>query len=427
MKLLLIVPRKPPRCEIKDWTVATPLGICYIASALQSHGHNVKIIDPTPLGWDLDRVVQESLRYKPDIIGISSSTPAFGETQSIASAIKSYDNTIDVVVGGPHISFTAEEEMKKCHEIDYAVLGEGEETIVELAKRISEGFGLKNVKGIAYRKNGKIVLTKKRPLLRNLDELPFPARNLLPINKYPEYTRIGIVATRGCPFYCSFCVTSEMNGHFLRKRSIDLVVDELEDIHHNYPTRAIEFEDDCFAYDHTFTRKLCKEIIERKLYITWNCEARVTDAKKENLILMKKAGCDNIFFGVESGSQDTLNKLGKGILLEDSIKAVKNAIEVGIDRVVCGFVIGFPWEDTRQVRQTIQFAKKLRQHFGAEIAYSFLMPFPGTRIRRMMEDVGICIEKNYDLYFERAPVASTQYLTKDELGQLFLEFVDILQ
>ena len=426
MKLLLVVPRKPPRCEIKDWTVATPLGICYIASVLQNEGHEVKIIDPTPLGWDLGRLVQESLRYKPDIIGISSSTPAFGETKNIVSAVKSSDKTITLVVGGPHISFTAEEEMKRCHEIDYAVIGEGELTIVDLVKRISKGFGFKNVKGIGYRKNGEIVLTERRPFIQNLDEIPFPARDLLPIKKYPKYTRISVVTTRGCPFYCSFCVTAEMNGHFLRKRSINSIVDELESIHHDYPTRGIEFEDDCFANDKLFIKRLCKEITNRKLCITWNCETRVTDARKETLNLMKKAGCDNVFFGVESGSQYTLNKLGKGILLKDSVRAVKNAHEIGIDRVVCGFVIGFPWEDTNKVKQTIRFAKRLKQHFGAEIAFSFLMPFPGTRIRSVMEDAGLYIEKNYDLYFERAPVAPTKYLTKDELGQLFLEFVNIL-
>ena len=399
---------------------APPLGLAYIASVLEEAGHKVSIIDASTLGLSVEETAKMALSNKPDIIGISAVTPTAKGAYSLAKIIKEKDPTLKIVMGGPHVSFLYTEALT--NGADYVVMGEGERTTLELIEFI-ESFGDSiepvNVKGLAYRdKDGQVKLTAPRPLIRDLDSLPEPARHLLPMDKYTLFDKpikiIHVMASRGCPYGCIYCSTSYFWGRRYRIRSPSKVAEEVERSTEKYRTNIIVFSDDELTLLPQWVDSFVNEIKSRGLDITFTCGSRVSSVSKEMLIKLKRAGCTTIYYGIESYKDEDIEKIGKRITISQAIKAVSWSKEAGIE-TAGSFILGFPWQTVEDMEKTIGFSIKL----GVDYAqYTVATPYPGTPLYRMAKENGLIEIYDWDYYTTVYPVMRGYSFTREEAGKM---------
>ena len=283
----------------------------------------------------------------------------------------------NIIVGGQHVSLFPYETLRK-KEIDFGIIGEAEETIVELINALEKKKKLEDIQGIVYKKNKKVKITKLRDKIKNLDKVPFPARNLIPMKKYfsyiTKYKNYAIIMTsRGCTFQCSFC---EQRTGDVRFRSPKNVVDEIEECTKKFNVREIDIFDPLFTINKKRVIQICKEIQKRKIKINWSCRSRVDTIHEDMLIEMKKAGCYRIYFGIESGDENILKKLRKNT----TILKIKNAIHLTKKNKILAFgyfMIGNPGESIRTIKKTIKLAKELPLDYAQ---FSRLSVLPGTSL-----------------------------------------------
>jgi len=378
IKIALINP--PQRTDFPQ----PPLGIAYVAATLEKAGNKVEIIDSSALKLNVDETVKMVIDNGFEFVGITVMTPTLGSAVEVARGIKEKNKSIFIFMGGAHVTALPVKTLENFPEIDVVVIGEGEVTTPILIENKEK---LKDVLGIAYRKNGKIVVTPSRPIIKNLDDLPLPAYHLLPINKYRPYPPHGkklpymaIMTSRGCPFRCTFC-SKPVHGKLYRAKSPKAIIKEIKYIKENYKIKEILFYDDSFTLDRQRIIELCDEMIKNKINIPWSCETRVNLVDKELLSKMKDAGCYIISYGVESGNQEILNNIKKDITLEQIKNAFKLTREAGI-AIVSYFMLGCPGETKQTMKQTIEFAKELDANFAQ---FSICTPFPGTEIADLID------------------------------------------
>ncbi len=427
-----------------------PLGLAYIAAVLEKKGYEVEIIDA--LAEDFSRkpydgrflvglsyeAIGEIIREKrPDIVGISVPFTAHSPSaMEVARLVKGIDMDIVVVLGGPHVSVVPE----KClnDSVDYLVLGEGEETFPELVKYIEEGKprkSFKEIKGIAFMLGDEMIKTPPRPAIQDLDAIPFPARHLLPLEKYfdaqkkSRYSRgvtkrtATVMTSRGCPFGCIFCSIDLTMGKKFRARSAGNVVDEIEHLVKDYSIESIEFEDDNLTFDRKRVHEIFDEVLRRKLKFEWRTpngvRADLLDA--ELLRKFKATGCYELWFAPESGSQRVIDKvIGKHLPLEKVEFAVKESVKAGI-KPKCFFVIGLPGETKEEIRETLSFMRKLKK-LGAGVFINIATPLYGTRMydlareNKYLRDVG-----DENLLYNNGLYMDTPEFTAEEVRELFLE------
>lgn len=365
-----------------------PLGLCYIAAVLEMAGHEVRVIDGQAEHRVVEKISQDILRYKPDIVGITATTPMINDAARIAELVKKEQEEIKTIVGGPHVTAMPIETLEAFPHIDIGVIGEGERTISLIASSISNNRPLSNIDGIVWRHNGTIVYNPPGPTIQDLGTLPFPARHLCNPSHYRSISahgEVGVFTTmessRGCPFQCIFCYP--MFGRTARFRSAQNIVDEMESVHKDFKVKIIGFIDDTMTVNRKRILMLCDEVIDRGLQkeVEWGCTTRVDTVDEEMLRKMRKAGCVRINFGIESGNSNILKIIKKGIKLEQAEKAVTLANKVGME-IVAYFILGHPYETRETIRETINFAKKLK----ADVAeFSIMTPFPGTELWKMIE------------------------------------------
>jgi len=374
MRILLINP--PYLFEFYQETTI-PVGLAYIASYLRRN-HEVRIID-----LNVEKVTKEGFEnilknFKPDFVGFSVTTPIFSTCTKIANLIKKINKNIRIIFGGPHPTALPEETLlNSC--IDYVVIGEGEKTIVELVNVVEKGKTLKKVRGIGYKKDNKVVITKHRPLIKDLDELSFPSFNLFPLSKYTgSGFRNGFysVTSRGCPYSCIHCAAHLTFGKKIRRRSIKNVIQELKTLKKEYKIRWIKFYDDVFTIDKNYVINLCKEMIKQNLGISWWCNTRVDKVDENLLELMHKAGCEQIAYGIESGTQRILNYMKKGTYVEQADRAIKMSRKIGI--IPSGyFMVNFPTETKEEIKATLNMAQKIGVTY---FRISMATPYPLTEL-----------------------------------------------
>ena len=324
MKVLLTLPPDIHRLEIYRVTgmKAPPLGLAYIAAVLEKHGHKVKIIDTPTLEMGFREWINEVRSWKPDVVGISMLTPTAPKGYAAAKLIKEeLGEDVIVIAGGPHVTFMYTEALNN---VDIVVRGEGEYTTLELVNALEKhGFNrdaLAKIRGIAFRdRSGRVTVTPSRPFIENLDELPWPARHLLPMDRYTLFGKpirvAHVMASRGCPYGCVFCITSYFWGRRLRFRSHENVADEIELLVDKYKVKQIVFTDDELTANRRFVMGLVEELKRRGLDIVFACGSRVDHVDRELLEYLYKNGCVALYFGVESASQETLNYIGKKLSL----------------------------------------------------------------------------------------------------------------
>jgi anaerobic magnesium-protoporphyrin IX monomethyl ester cyclase len=381
-------------------SVQQPLGLAYLAAVLQNTGHKVNLIDAAVSNLTDERIVDEVRRFHPDLIGITTLTPRYRIALALATKFKQ-ELAIPILIGGSHVTALPDETMRnRC--FDFAVLGEGEATIVDLAETIEKNRDLSKVKGIAYRDDGRIVMTESRPLIGNLDTIPFPERDLLPpLSEYrpspaacKRLPQATMMTSRGCPYRCAFCDRSVF-GNLARTRTARNVVDEMELLVTRFGAREIRFWDDIFNIDQRRVLDICEELLSRKLDVPWNCLARISRMNANVLKAMAKAGCWQVDYGIESGNQAILNGIMKGQTLEQVERVVKMTRRAGI--AVRGFfMLGLPGEDESTMRDTIRFAKRLDL---TSAVFHITTPFPGTALFEIAKESGeLRSEVNYDEY-----------------------------
>ncbi len=393
-----------------------PIGLAYLASVLRENGFKVKIIDNVVENLSLDEIVR---RVKDcGIIGITTTTPTFNRALEYAKKIKSALKNVFVVLGGIHASFMPHSALR--HDfVDGVCVGEGEYTLLEIAERLDKGRGLKGVKGLIYRENGKIVDNGRRDFIRNLDELPFPAYDLLPLEKYSilgqRLEHFPMMSSRGCPFGCRYCSSSKFMGRIFRARSAKNVAEEMEWLVDKFKAKFIGFGDDTFTLNRKRVFEICREIRERGLDVEWSCSSRVDTINGEMIREMKRSGCNCIYYGVESANPKILNEFyRKRIKLEQVVDAVKKTKENEI-LTVCSFIIGAPMESREDILKTLKFSIKLNPDYAQ---YSILTPYPGTEIYEEAKEKGWLLTENFDEYTCGKPVLKNFYLSPKEISKL---------
>jgi radical SAM superfamily enzyme YgiQ (UPF0313 family) len=402
-----------------------PLGILYIASYMEkSTKHKVEILDAQAekIGYpEMEKIIQSK---NPDIVGITAMTMTMVDVLNTANIVKEIDDAIRVVLGGPHVNLFPDETIR-LKNVDYLVLGEGEAIFADLINAIDEKTELGKIIGLVFEDNGEIINTGQRPLISNLDELPFPARHLVPYKKYTSLlSKGGVVTTvftsRGCPFKCSFCDRPHL-GKIFRARSSVNVVDELEAC---TKLGIYEFQiyDDTFTVNKRRVIDICNEIIRRKLNIGWDIRARVDTVNEEVIAHLKKAGCQGIHYGVEAGTDKILKILNKGITI-NQVKEVFNLTRKYRIPILAYFMIGSPKETLEDIYQTFKVMKDLNPDY---VHLTILTPFPGTKIYFDGLKNGV-IKKDYWKEFAKKPTSNfvpphwAEIFTRDELHELLVK------
>jgi anaerobic magnesium-protoporphyrin IX monomethyl ester cyclase len=312
------------------------------------------------------------------------------------------------------------EILSESSEVDIVVRGEGELTLLELMQHVSNSGNLQGIDGITFRKNKQIIRTPNRPFIQNLDDLPRPAYEHLPLKKYRLFGKaiLPILTSRGCPIQCSYCVSSRMSGLRFRARSPKNVVDELEWLRDTHGADAFSFYDDAFTLDIERAGKICEEIKKRNIGAPWDCQTRVDRISKEILIKMREAKCSLVSFGIESGSQKILDAVKKRTTVKQNEMAIKLAKEVGLP-VSISIIIGYPGETTITLKQTMDFIRKVEPDY---VYMCLATPYPGTDLSKLLKELGWKVSLEWSHYDLQTPVFDNPLLPSDELLEARKEF-----
>lgn len=415
MKIAIINPPYP-----LEEAPSPPLGVCYVAGACLQAGWEVRIFDFLVCKYTPEKLKQDIDAFDPDVIGSTSVTMNFKAAADIITTAKRHKPGLITIMGGPHVSFDWRNTLADYPEIDLVVLGEGEQTLEELLTCIQDRRGWKSVAGLAFRQDGRIVTTGARAFIADLDSLPVPARHLLPMSRYLALGfPVSIITSRGCPNQCIFCLGRRMVGHKVRYRTPSLVVDEIEDIL-SYGFTRINIADDLFTSNKQRVAAFCEELKRRDIKITWTAFARVNTVDPEVLCMMRDAGCDCISFGIESGNQEMLKRVKKGITLEQARRAVAYCKEVGIG-AHASFMVGLPGESPSTINDSSVFAESLDIDYG----YHLLAPFPGTTVREELPSFDLTIlTDDWNLYDANVPVVCTSGLTPAQMADFVKAYED---
>jgi radical SAM superfamily enzyme YgiQ (UPF0313 family) len=356
-----------------------PLFQMYAASVARKAGFEVKLWDAPVLEINFEQQVRELKEYCPEIVVVNTSTASFDYDLELIKLIKNTFSPLIIAVG-PHVTALAMDIMKGTDGIDIIALGEYDETIRDIVLHVNN---LSEVKGIVFREDGKIVSTGRRELIKNLDSLPYPAWDLIDINRYwesmfPATKRpvATIMSSRGCNYHCSFCLYPQvLFQQKLRLRDLNSVIDEMQWLKNEFGARFFYFEDDNFTASWKRVEKFCRLLLERKLNVTWGCLSRTDRVTEERIKLMKGSGCFLIKYGVESGVQETLNAIEKKKGLDEVVHAFAVTKKIGI-MTHATVMVGNPNETKETIYQTREFIKKIAPDSAQ---FSICTPLPGTK------------------------------------------------
>lgn len=397
MKISLINPR------VID-TPMPPLGILYIAAVLEKEGYKVQVFDV--FSHEEKEFVEKLVKFKPDLIGLSVSTTQLTHAKRISNILRKKLPETSIVCGGVHVTALPSESLKELN-ADFAVVGEGEYTMLDLCDKLESGNSLHKVKSLVYKKNGEIVQNERRELIENLNELPFPARHLLDFEWYliPPGSIRGVwlkrattlITSRGCPYRCIYCGSNLIFGRKVRRRSVENVIAEIEYIEDVYKIDGMWFLDDTFTLNKKWAIDFCRKLRKNKIDLTWGCQTRVNAVSEDLLVEMKKSGCIQLDVGVESGSEKILNVLQKDtnpIQIKNTFSIAK---KVGV-RTMASFMIGNPEETIEDIIKTRELAKKINPDFTF---FFFTTPYPGTKLNKMAIENHWIRDANYSNWLIR--------------------------
>lgn len=393
-----------------------PLDVPYAAAVLRSEGIPVQVIDCLGCDWELSELILCLQDQKPEIVAIRTSTPTFEWDMGVAQIIKMVTNT-KVIVFGPHVALFPEQTICQPF-VDAIVLGEPELTFLDIAER----GGFSGCEGVWYKEDGDVVHNEARKPIDNLDQLPFPAWDLMPYHAYDggKLMRnlkpfVTALSSRGCPYGCVYCPYPVTQGRKSRVRSPENVVDELEWLAHGLGVKAVLFRDPEFALHRDRVLGICEDMLERGVRLAWRCETRMEDLNEELIALMAKAGCIGINMGVESADEHVLRSVKrKAVPLEQALKVVRTCKKNGID-AFCFFVLGLPGETKQSALRTIDYALKLNPTF---VQFTAATPYPGTALRGWAESKGFIENDSLAAITGYEVAMRNEHMTVDEIRWL---------
>ncbi|MRR33801.1 radical SAM protein [bacterium] len=401
-----------------------PIGLLSIAAYLEARGIEVEILDCYGAPASVERHATDILSRNPDVVGFSCTTSSFLEGHAIAERVKEKNPDIRIVFGGAHACAVGAPLLDSFPAVDYLVIGEGEVTFAEL---LCSGFrNVEDIPGIARRKDGKGSLTAVRENIPDLDTLPFPAyhrlpdfprRYNLPLFSYPKAPNTSIISSRGCPYQCSYCDRSVFSRGF-RFNSPEYIVEHLRYLNRDFGIRHVFFYDDLFTFDRKRVERFCVLMEEKRVPVTYNCIARLEHVDAELLSLLKRSGCWQVNFGIESGDPEILGKHRKLYDLDRVRDKLSMVRETGM-RVKGLFMMGFPGETEASVRRTIDYAVSLPLD---EVNVTKFTPFPGAPVYPTIREHGT-FDEDWPAMNCMNFVFVPRGMTRERLEELYGEFI----
>jgi len=388
MKFSFINPGPNPELPIQDTkkmiSAAPPLGMLYLAAVLKNNGIEVSILDQAAEGLSIKGTVEWVKKEEPDILGFSTLSSSGRKAAMTAEEVRKGNPNVTIVFGNFYATFNAERILKKYPSIDIVVRGEGEYTTLELVKCLERKRDLKEVLGITFGKKKRIISTPDRPLIKDVDSIPFPNREMLDVEYHNTTAGINVapkkfssfVSSRGCVFRCRFCGCRRLARNLWRPRSVENIMEELQ-LLASEGYKQLMFVDDNFTLNPKRVIKLCQRMRKENIDIEWISEGRVDQCPYEMLREMVKANCRMMYFGIESANQKVLDYYNKQTTPEQAKAAVKNARRAGVDVIVGSFILGAPNETKQEIQNTLKFAEKLKVDIPQ---FNILAAFPGTDI-----------------------------------------------
>ncbi len=357
------------------------LGIGYMAAVLKKNGYDVHIIDRMIAEDQITALADEIVLMHPAMVGFYAVSEVFKVVMGVMRTVKEKDASIITMMGGPHVYGLPERVMEnEC--VDLGIRGEAEESFLKLINSNFNREGFKDIPGLMYRDNGEIKINPMA-LIKDLDSLPFPARELYPpmesyrpsLLAYRRLPATGIITSRGCANRCIFCHSGK--GHFgLRFHSARYVLDEIKHLKKGFGINELIIFDDTFLINKDRAMKICEGMIREKMDMSWSCNARARDLTRPLLEVMKRAGCWLVQIGAESGRQEILDTIKKGVTLDEIQKACRLAYDTGI-QVKLYFILGHPGETVDSMNDSIRFMTGLPAHY---VSINFMTPLPGTEL-----------------------------------------------
>jgi radical SAM superfamily enzyme YgiQ (UPF0313 family) len=391
MRICLVNPPLTVNSLHEEWdlsavdSICPPIGLLLLASVMRQEGHEVSLVDAYAGNMQPQGAADRIIALGADVVGFTATTPSVHGAAAIAGIIKSRNGRINTILGGPHVTAVPEETLRLFPQFDIGVIGEGENAIIEIlthSSSYSEDLG--SVQGIVFRRDGALRLTEKRSSLIDMDSLPLPAWDMLPSLTAPYRMSIvgttsdmstAIITSRGCPGLCTFCDTSVFGRKF-RAYSAGYVINMIEHLKTRYGIEDLLIYDDNFVTDRKRLQCICEMLIKKRYGITWSCCARVNMVTPDMLGLMKKAGCWQIEYGIESGSPEILSIMNKRIELSQVRKALQWTKEAGI-MTRGNFIFGYLGETSRTLEETLKFMLSIDLDYFQQ---TFLTPYPGSAV-----------------------------------------------
>jgi len=389
MKVLLVNPSITPVEVYGRYSAGAPclppLGLCYLAAVLLEKGHSAKILDCAAEKIPLAGLGDEIRAFEPDVLGVTATTVSYPAARAVLSAAKAIDPHLPTVLGGAHICALPLPTMDENPGLDIGVIGEGETTLLEIVECLERGAPASEIAGTLVRREGRIVSNPPRQALASLDELPFPARHLLKDLRLYSHTPFRgakftttMITSRGCPLHCGYCDQSVF-GREWRPHSPEYVVSEMAHLKERYGVDFVSFEDDNFLLSKKRTAEICERMIGRGLDLSWSCLGHASEVDESVLPLMKKAGCKNVYVGVESGSPRMLALIDKRFGIEATRRGIEKIKKFGI-HVTGSFILGLPTETEDEIDRTIDLALSLPLD---GVSFFLFTPFPNTPLREL--------------------------------------------
>lgn len=418
--------------ELREFALAVPpLGMAYIAAYLETYNFDVEIIDCDALRLDIPQTINLIKDKQPKYIGLMAMTSTMTIVTRMFKLLRASLPDAILILGGVHGTALPKQTLEEVPEIDFIVMGEGEYTMRELITKLENNEtnlnDLKSIKGIGFRSDNSIYLNERRPLIGDLDSLPFPARHLLPMETYrgPGWFRwlrgyvkpfVSVFTARGCPYNCNFCASHLMTERKVRYRSVENVMAEIDHLVETYNIRVLCFQDDTFTLNRQRAIEICRQLASRDYKLRIMCATRVTQVDEELLMYMKEAGVEWMFYGVESGNEEILKKCNKRITLSQ----IRHAYDITRKAGICthaGIILGHIGETKETALDSIRFLKKLNSDYAA---IATLIPFPGSYVWDYCQENKIPLPKDWGSFgmVNSLPIAVNSGLSSTDLLRL---------
>ena len=392
--------------------------LAYATGVLEEEGFDVKLVDAPAQGKGMEEIIDFVKHFGPEMAVLDTSTPSIYNDVKVAARIKEILPGCTTVLVGPHVSALPDETLELDPAIDVIARGEYDYTVRALARAVEKGRDFEEVQGITFRRNGNILRTQDRPYIADLDKIPFVSNvyhRHLNVRDYfysiCQYPEVAIITGRGCPHRCTYCVYPQtFQGRRYRARGAENVVEEFQYIAETFPlVKEIFIEDDTFTVDRKRCREICQRLIKTKSRISWTANARA-DVDFETLRLMKEAGCRLLCVGVESGNQEVLNNIKKGVSLKQIRKFFRDAKRAGVLVHGC-FLVGNKGDNRQTLKETLSFAKEL----NPDTAQFFpLMIYPGTEAYRWAKNENLILTEDF-----------SQWVTEEGLHNCVVKMSDL--